>query len=61
MRKSTVSSKRKASEALTVTHEAMVKGWMNDTAFRQEVTRIEREELTLLDVFLAARNVSSLI
>ena len=50
MRKSTVLSKRKVSEAPTVTHEAMVKGWMKDAAFREEVARIEREELALLDV-----------
>jgi|SRR5450759_2437959 hypothetical protein len=60
MRKSAVSAKRKASEAPTVTHEAMVKGWMKDAAFRKEVARIEREELALLDVLLAARDASGL-
>lgn len=60
MRKSTVSSKRKVSATPTVTHEAMVKGWMKNAAFRKEVSRIEREELALLDVLLAARDASGL-
>lgn len=60
MRKSAVSSKHKASEAPSITHEAMVKGWMKDAAFRKEVARIEREELALLDVLLAARDASGL-
>jgi hypothetical protein len=60
MRKSAVSAKHKASEAPTITHEAMVKGWMKVAAFRKEVKRIEREELALLDVLLAARDASGL-
>ena len=60
MRKSAVSSKCKVSDVPTVTHEAMVKGWMKDAAFRKEVTRIEREELALLDVLLAARDAAGL-
>ena len=60
MRKSAVSAKHKASEAPTITHEAMVKGWMKNAAFRKEVKRIEREELALLDVLLAARDASGL-
>lgn len=60
MRKSAVSSKHKASDAPSITHEAMVKGWMKDAAFRKEVARIEREELVLLDVLLAARDASGL-
>ena len=33
---------------------------MKDAAFRKEVTRIEREELALLDVLLAARDAAGL-
>lgn len=60
MRKSTVSTKRKTLGAPAITHEAMVKGWLKDAAFRKEVKRIEREELVLLDVLLAARDASGL-
>lgn len=60
MRKSAVSSKPKVSKAPTISHEVMVKGWMKDAAFRKEVKRIEREELVLLDVLLAARDASGL-
>lgn len=60
MRKSTVSTKRKPLEAPAITHEVMVKGWLKDAAFRKEVNRIEREELVLLDVLLAARDASGL-
>lgn len=60
MRKSTVPTKHKIPETPTLTHEAMVKGWMKDAAFRKEVTRIERDELALLDVLLAARDAAGL-
>lgn len=60
MRKTTVSPKHKTSASPTVSHDEMVKGWMKDAAFRKEVARIEREELALLDVLLAARDAAGL-
>jgi hypothetical protein len=60
MRKTPVSPKRKSSAPPTVSHDEMVKGWMKDAVFRKEVKRIEREELALLDVLLAARDAAGL-
>ena len=60
MRKTTAVTKRGAAKAPTVTHDVMVKGWLKDAAFRKEVNRIEREELALLDVLLAARDAAGL-
>ena len=59
MRK-TVLPKRKTSASPTLSHDEMVKGWMKDATFRKEVKRIEREELALLDVLLAARDAAGL-
>lgn len=60
MRKNAVSPKQKASASPVMSHDEMVKGWMKDPASRKEVKRIEREELTLLDVLLAARDAAGL-
>ena len=43
-----------------LSHEAMVKAWMADTAFRKEVERLEREEFALLDALLEARDAAGL-
>jgi len=37
------------------THEKMVAEWMKDPAFKAEYERIEREEMPMLDMILAAR------
>ncbi len=60
MRKTAVSPKQKVSASPVMTHDEMVKGWMKDSAFRKEKARIEREELALLDVLLAARDAAGL-
>lgn len=60
MRKTAVPPKQKASASPAMSHDEMVKGWMKDPAFRKEKARIEREELALLDVLLAARDAAGL-
>ena len=60
MRKTLVSPKQKSALAPTLSHDAMVKDWMKDAAFRKAVLRIEREELALLDALLTARDAAGL-
>ena len=49
-----------AATAATVTHADMVAGWMQDTAFRAEHERLEREEGPMLDAILNARREAGL-
>jgi len=42
------------------THEKMVAEWMKDPAFKAEYERIEREEMPMLDMILAARRETGL-
>ena len=60
MRKASASPKQKPTDAPTVSHDDMVKGWMKDAAFRKALLRIERDELALLDVLLTARDAAGL-
>lgn len=42
------------------THEKMVAEWMQDPEFKAEYERIEREEMLMLDMILAARRETGL-
>jgi ribosome-binding protein aMBF1 (putative translation factor) len=42
------------------THEKMIAKWMKDPAFKAEYERIEREEMPMLDMILAARRETGL-